>query len=221
MEQFVESLFKRLDQTNQLKLYVIMQNAINEVHNSGVLLSADPTGTSKLHDRDPEVRVTEKTKLAKSIGKSFIPSALPGLGKDGTLSYQTQVNYNPAFKNCICICLQGGLEGLHLSLQLPGITQNRKVKYNLTVVSNGNDLTEFKELISSLNTFYDDIDIAITSNDSGTSTVHQTADKEPAEVNAYAKQTPEIIQKSPEPNTRESAAPRKKGFFAKLFGKQR
>lgn len=65
MEQFVKSLFDRLDANGQMQLICIMENAINEIHNNGIISQVDISGTSKLHDPDPNVRVTEKNTACK------------------------------------------------------------------------------------------------------------------------------------------------------------
>lgn len=158
MEAFVKSLFDRLEGDSKMKLFAIMQGAIDEMHNSGMIARADPAGTSKLHDEDPEVRLTEKTSLAKSVGKAHIPSAAPSIAPDGALVYTAQVNYDPKFRRSICICLQGGLEGLHIS----GATKERRVRYNVVVQANGHDTADFAQLISRLDEFYDDIELRMS-----------------------------------------------------------
>ena len=83
MEQFVKLLFDRLDSNGQMQLICIMENAINEIHNNGIISQVDISGTSKLHDPDPNVRVTEKTRLAKAVGHSFVASSTPGITENG------------------------------------------------------------------------------------------------------------------------------------------
>lgn len=159
METYVKLLYDRLDQDKQLQLFVIMQEAINEMHNTGAISQAYVKGYTKLHDPDPEVRVTEKVSLAKSIGKSFILSALPAGAKEENnrpvLLYETRVKYDPKFEKSIALCIQGGIEGLWQS----GIMQKIKVKYRVTVISDHTDLSGFAQVISQLNSFYDMIDI--------------------------------------------------------------
>lgn len=79
MEQFVKMQHDRLETKKelQLQLYVIMQNAINEMHNNGFIASLTGEATNAVHDPDPEVRVREKNSLAKSVGKQFIPTTMP------------------------------------------------------------------------------------------------------------------------------------------------
>lgn len=66
MEQFVKSLYDRLDSKGQMQLVCIMENAINEMHNNGIISQVDISGSSRLHDPDPNVRVIEKTLLANA-----------------------------------------------------------------------------------------------------------------------------------------------------------
>lgn len=79
MEQFVKMLYDRLETKKelQMQLYVIMQNAINEMHNNGIIAGLTGEAAQLMHDPDPEVRVREKTSLAKSVGKQFIPTTMP------------------------------------------------------------------------------------------------------------------------------------------------
>lgn len=79
MEQFVKMLYDRLEKKKylQMQLYVIMQNAINEMHNNGIIAGLTGEVAQLMHDPDLEVRVREKTSLAKSVGKQFIPTTMP------------------------------------------------------------------------------------------------------------------------------------------------
>lgn len=114
MEQFVKMLYERLETKKdlQIQLCVIMQNAINEMHNNGIIDRLTGKVAQLMHDPDPEVRVREKTSLAKSVGKQFIPTTMPIHSQKGR-SYLANVNYDPRFVNSITLCFQGGIEGLH------------------------------------------------------------------------------------------------------------
>ena len=59
MEPFVKSLYDRLDENKKMQLFCIEENAINEMHNNGIISKVDPTGTSKLHDSDPKRKGTD------------------------------------------------------------------------------------------------------------------------------------------------------------------
>ena len=199
MEQFVKILYDRLEgkKNLQLQLYVIMQNAINEMHNNGIIASLTGEAANAVHDPDPDVRVREKTSLAKSVGKQFIPTTMP-VPSQGGLSYLANLNYDPRFVNSITLCFQGGIEGLHMTF---ASNPNVKLdKYIIQVVSGGNDLSAFKNNIELLDQMYDDISIVVMCD--GKLVYGQMETAQP--------QTPRTEEKKTE----------KKGFFAKLFGKK-
>lgn len=199
MEQFVKMLHDRLEgkKNLQLQLYVIMQNAINEMHNNGIIASLTGEAANAVHDPDPDVRVREKTSLAKSVGKQFIPTTMP-VPSQGGLSYLANLNYDPRFVNSITLCFQGGIEGLHMTF---GANPNVKLdKYIIQVVSGGNDLSAFKANIEQLDQMYDDISIVVMCD--GKLVYGQM----------------ETVQ--PQTSNTEEKKAEKKGFFAKLFGKK-
>ncbi len=162
MEQFVKMLYDRLESNKelQMQLFMIMQNAINEMHNNGIIASLTGEAAKLIHDPDPEVRVREKTSLAKSVGRQFIPTTTPVPSQNG-LSYLANVNYDPRFVNSITLCFQGGIEGLHMTF-----ANNQKTKldkYIIQIVTGGDNLDAFKINIEQLDKMYDDISIAIIS----------------------------------------------------------
>lgn len=200
MEQFVKLLYDRLESKKdlQLQLYVIMQNAINEMHNNGIIASLTGERANAVHDPDPEVRVREKTCLAKTVGKQFIPTTLPAPSENG-LSYLAVLHYDPRFVNSITLCFQGGIEGLHLAF-----AKNEKTKldkYIITVDANGHDLTAFISNIEKLDQMYDDISIVVL--------CHEKILYDPTK-NKLSEKT--SVQKNKEKT--------KGGFFAKLFKKK-
>lgn len=202
MEQFVKMLYDRLETKKdlQMQLYVIMQNAINEMHNNGIIAGLTGEVAQLMHDPDPEVRVREKTSLAKSVGKQFIPTTMP-IPSQGGLSYLANVNYDPRFVNSITLCFQGGIEGLHTTF---ASNPNVKLdKYIIQIVTGGDDLDAFKTNIEQLDKMYDDISIVVLS---GTKVIYGK------EIN-----TKSNMSESHFPVNKESP---KKGFFAKLFGKK-
>ena len=193
MEQYVKRLYDRLaDQKDlQLQLYVIMQNAINEMHNNGIIAGLTGDAAKAVHDPDPEVRVREKTSLAKAVAKQLIPVTQP-VPSQGGLSYLAALNYDPRFVNSITLCFQGGIEGL--SMAFAGSDQVKLDKYIIQVNSNGQDLTPLVKNLEQLDRMYDNISIVVTHNGS---TLYPNA------------------QPAPKADAKEP----KKGFFAKLFGK--
>lgn len=201
MEQFVKKLYDRLETNKelQMQLFIIMQNAINEMHNNGIIAGLTGEVAQLMHDPDPEVRVREKTSLAKSVGKHFIPTTMP-VPSQGGLSYLANVNYDPRFVNSITLCFQGGIEGLHMTFaNNPNVKLD---KYIIHIVSGGDDLEAFKTNIEHLDKMYDDISIVVMSDGKMIYGGENIED----DVNISQTSVQEELQK--------------KGFFAKLFGKK-
>lgn len=192
MERFVQSLLDRLTQDEQVQIIGIVDNAINEMYNSGIISQASPELAEKIHDPDPNVRVTEKTSLAKSVGYSFVCSSKPGINQNG-ICHTIEVKNDSRFANSIAICIQGGLEGLYLS-GLYKNNQSATMDYTIIIDKNGQDSTALEQNIRILNSLYSTFNIEIV-------------DK--------ALQSSQTMKA--ETHTEESKT--KKGFFAKLFHK--
>ena len=195
MEQFVKLLYDRLeDKKNlQLQLYAIMQNAINEMHNNGIIASLTGDIANTVHDPNPEIRIREKTSLAKAVGKQFIPTTLP-IPSNGGLSYLASLNYDPRFVNAITLCFQGGIEGLHMTF---AANPNVKLdKYIIQVTSEGDDLSALEKNIALLDQMYNDISIVLL----------------------YGGKT--IYGEKPKASTEDKSATRKSNFLANLFRKK-
>ena len=202
MEQFVKMLYDRLETKKelQLQLFCIMQKAIDEMHNNGIIAGLTGEAAQLVHDPDPEVRVREKTSLAKSVGKQFIPTTIPVPSKGG-LSYLANVEYDSRFVNSITLCFQGGIEGLHMTF---ASHSNVKLdKYIIQIVSGGEDLEAFKTNIEQLDNMYEDISIVVMSDGKM----------------VYGSENTISENKSP-CETHTQKEPQKKGFWAKLFGKK-
>ncbi len=164
MEQFVKSLYDRLDSNGQMQLICIMDNAINEMHNNGIISQVDISGNSRLHDPDPNVRVTEKTLLAKSVGRSFVAASMPGMTENG-ISHTIRINNDSHFPNSIAICIQGGLEGLFQA----GIFRANKsgvMDYTIIIDNKGQDSAALEKNISVLNGLYNEFNIRVSYSDS-------------------------------------------------------
>lgn len=159
MEQFVKALHNRLasDSVKQMKLICIMDNAINEMHNSGIVYRVSEEVAKKIHSEDPNERVTEKTSLAKSVGYGYVVASQPKVTEKG-IAHIIQVNYDDRFPNSIAICIQGGLEGLYQS----GIYKKNpsgKMEYHILIDDNGKDVSKFIENCNVLNDLYDEFEI--------------------------------------------------------------
>ena len=188
MEQFVKSLYDRLDSKGQMQLVCIMENAINEMHNNGIISQVDISGSSRLHDPDPNVRMTEKTLLAKSVGRSFVAASIPGMTENG-IAHTIKIKTDPPFPKSIAICLQGGLEGL---FQAGIFSENKSgvMDYNIIIDDRGQDTSALEKNISVLNDLYSEFTIRVSHGDSFER--EQNGTEKPK---------------------------KKKGLFAKLFGK--
>ena len=163
MEEYVKRLWDRLESNKELQkqLYLIMQNAINEMHNSGTIGMLTGSEAAAVHDPDPDVRVREKTILAKRICKKFISETDPIPGQEG-LSYLVKVDYIIQFANSITLCLHGGIEGLHMMVNdYPDISLN---KYVIEVVSGDKNLSVLKKNIEQLDKMYDEFSIELWRN---------------------------------------------------------
>ena len=199
--EYFNSLYNRLDGNNekQMQLFLIRENAINEIHNANVLaqLHTNPSFTEKWTKLTPEQRVVEKVSIAKSVGKSHVPHTMPAPKTDGEMAFIIQVNYEPAFNNCISLCIQGGLEGLY-KRQIYLKNKSKIMDYNIIVTNTAQvDLSKFKENIQILNSVYDCFNIKI---------VEAAENKSDDETN--------------KPNNKEEKEPpKKKGFLSKLFKK--
>lgn len=204
MDQFVKLLYDRLADKKelQLQLYLIMQNAINEMHNNGIFAALSGDAAKAIHNPDPEVRVREKTGIAKAFGKQFIPTTIP-VPSQGSLSYLATLNYDPRFVNSITLCFQGGIEGLHLSLA--GNLNIKLDKYIIQVASNGKDISALRNNIEQLDKMYEDISIVLMCDGKM--------------IYAGQQQAKPTAEHKPAPATKEEPAP-KLGFFARLFGKK-
>ena len=197
--EYFNSLYNRLDGNNpkQMQLFLIRENAINEIHNANVLaqLHTNPDFTEKWTKLTPEERVAEKVSIAKSVGKSHIPHTMPAPKKDGEIAFIIQVNYNPTFNNCISLCIQGGLEGLYRN-QFYLKNSSKTMDYNIMITNASEvDLSKFKENIDVLNSVYDCFNIRIIEAPENNSLGDKSNDKE------------------------EKGSPKKKGIFSRFFKK--
>jgi len=224
MEQFVKRLYDRLEAKKdlQMQLFVIMQNAINEMHNNGIIAGLTGDLAAAVHDPDPQVRVTHKTALAKAVAKKLIPSTVPVPSPEG-MSYMATLNYDRRFVNSITLCFQGGIEGLHMMLEAN--KSMRLNRYVIQVEAGNQDLTELKTNIELLDRMYDEMAVVLMH---GENVVYsgQKAGSNPVVQNApVSPQTPApqaAAPKAPAPQAPQAAAKAdaKVGFWGRLFGKK-
>lgn len=203
MEQFVKSLFDRLDGNPeaQTMLIGIMDGAINEMHNNGVFSRLPADLQEKIHSDDPEERITVKTSVAKGIAsQSFIPSSNPIVLKNGDVAHMITVKYDPSFKNSIALCIQGGLEGLYLSGAYKRCADEIMQYYIQTDVK-GEDYNDFRKIALDLEGLYDNFQLNFFPISFGQAASGKS--NSPAKKSDATGETKE-----------------KKGFFGKLFGKK-
>lgn len=164
MEKYVELLNNRLSEDDKGKLFLMTEGAMNEIHNSGIMSQLSPEIMKKVHNPDPNIRISEKTSLAKSVGKNFIPISQP-LSLETGIGHLISVVYDERFVNSISLCIQGGIEGLFQSK----VWQNNKnsiLEYHILVDNTANGNTEaFLANMEFLNKVYLNIDIIVKNMD--------------------------------------------------------
>ncbi len=161
MEQFVKSLYDRLEGKPEMQTVLtnIMDGAIIEMHNNGILSRLPDELQEKIHSADPHERIKVKTAIAKDVAaQKFILSSKPIALKNGDLAHMIIVKYDPRFKNSIAICIQGGLEGLYLS----GVyrrCEDEIMHYYIQTDATGEDYTDFRRLMLTVEDLYENFQI--------------------------------------------------------------
>ena len=79
------------------------------------------------------------------------------------MNHAVRVEYEPRFVNSISMCIQGGLEGMHMSRRLSPL--QGVMKYHVVTASNGHSLDKFRENLQLLNQMYDDYEIELVCHD--------------------------------------------------------
>ncbi len=173
-----------------MKLFVMTESANNETHNNGIMSRLSPEAMKRIHDPDPNVRVAEKTALAKSVGKTFVQTSQPVPVNTG-IGHLISMVYDERFVNCISVCIQGGIEGLFQS-NIWQNNQNEIMEYHILVENNGGNIEPFMDNMTFLNEVYPHFKIII-----------KDMNEEP----------------SRKEEKKENKTEKKKGFFSKLFGR--
>ena len=161
MERFVKSLYDRLEENPKLQtvLINIMDGAINEIHNSGILSRLPDVLQVKIHSDDPQERITVKTAIAKDVAvQKFIKSSTPIALKNGDIAHMITVKYDSRFKNSIAICIQGGLEGLYLSGAYKRCADGI-MQYYIQTDATGEDYMDFRTLMLKVEDLYENFQI--------------------------------------------------------------
>ncbi len=189
MEKYVELLYNRLSDADKMKLFVMTESANNETHNNGIMSQLSPEVMKRVHDPDPNVRVAEKTSLAKSVGRTFVQTSQPVPLETG-IGHLISIVYDERFVNCISVCIQGGIEGLYQS-NVWQHNQSKIMEYHILVENNGGNIKPFMDNMTFLNEVYPNFKIII-----------KNMNEEPSKQGFEIEKTE-----------------KKKGFFSKLFGK--
>ena len=169
MDRFVKSLYDRLDGNPEQRniLIGIMDNAINELHNNGILTDLPEELQRKVHSDDPEERITTKVALAKDLAyHMFILASESFVLNNGDPAHMIAVKYDPRFKYSIALCIQGGLEGLYLS----GIykkCESELMHYYVQTDLKGSEFMDFYHFLLEVEEFYENFQINLLPADFG------------------------------------------------------
>lgn len=159
MDPFVQKLHDRLE-NEQMRLHLqeIWQNAIRELHDSGVPLSAVGRCAWLIRDPDGEVRRQEKIELAKSIGRQWIRSTMPVPTETG-LAFLATVDYDSRFVHSMLLCFLEWIEDWHRTMACdPPVPM---AQYIVHVISGQEDLTELTQHLQWLDQVYPQIRIVL------------------------------------------------------------
>ena len=198
MEKYVQLLYDRIkdDKDRAMRLIMIMDGAINEMHNNGIFSQLPLDVQERVHSKDPEERITVKSSIAKSLAyNSFIASSQPLKLKNGDIAHMIGVKFNPAFINSIALCIQGGLEGLYQNGSYKHC-EDEIMQYYIQTDAQGEDYKSFRRKMMELESLYDNFQINFI----------------PA--NFFEKKETAPVTKTTEEKKE------KKGLFAKLFSKK-
>ena len=204
MEKYVQLLYDRIkdDQDKAMKLIMIMDGAINEMHNNGIFSQLPLEVQEKVHSKDPEERITVKSSIAKSLAyNSFIVLSQPLRLKNGDISHMISVKFNPTFINSIALCIQGGLEGLYQNGSYKHC-EDDIMQYYIQTDAQGEDYTAFRRKMMDLESLYDNFQINFIP------------------VQSLEKKETASVSKSTEVK-KEEKKEEKTGLFAKLFSKNK
>ena len=155
MEAYIKSLYDRQEPDNQTKLFVLVQGAIDEMHNNAVVAGiTDPVFYEKLHDPNSEIRIWKKTLLAKETGRKFIRNTVIS-HDERSMDYTVEVYCDSKFRKSITLAIQDIIEKVYLS----GISKEISVTFHIQKKGRESVFKEFDKLIAVLDNFYEEITI--------------------------------------------------------------
>lgn len=101
-----------------LAFYLLTENAINELHNNGIIARLLPESAVLVHDPNPFNRTTVKQHLAHQIADDYVKELKTPLFSDSKVPVTTRwVEPEECFSNCIALRIQKMLEFTHLEHQ--------------------------------------------------------------------------------------------------------
>lgn len=195
MDAFVQSLLERLPEEKRQQMLELVNKAIQEVEDGGIMSQLSPELKKQVRHADPRVAMKAKTQLAKSVGVQNIPTSQPMPLKNGAAAHMIIVEYNPQFYHAIALCVQGGLEGLYLA-GMPKKCENNVMDYYINLRSTEEEAISLLRELARVQSFYENFRIHVT-------VPGETGLKE------VTLPAPEAAEKA-----------QKQGFFARLFGKK-
>lgn len=152
MEAYIKSLYDRLNPDQQKDLFLLTQKSIDEMSNHGIIAGVtDPELMQKLHDPNPEVRVSEKTLLAKEIGRKYIVNTDIHTA-DKQLNYDIEMSFNAGLKHSITLALQDILEKLYLT----DIWKEKHVVFHIHIQKPIDMHDDTDQLVEKLSLYYED-----------------------------------------------------------------
>lgn len=195
MDAFVQSLLERLPEEKRQQMLGLVNRAIQEVKDGGIMSRLSPELKKQVNHPDPRVSMKVRTQLAKSVGVQNIPTSQPIPLKNGAAAHMIIMEYNPQFYHAEALCVQGGLEGLYLS-GMPKKCENNVMEYYINLRNSEQEAMPLLKELALVQGMYENFRIHVT-----------------VSVETGFREVP-----LPQPETEEKAP--RRGIFARLFGKK-
>lgn len=195
MKTIADDLNSRLDDSMKMEWFCICQNAVNELHNNGVLSGLTGDMAEAAHDPDPEKRYAFKLELARQVGEKYL--SLSSGAVRGSMAVMIRIRHDPRFINCVTLRIISALETLY---PVPAFMKPPMTVY--LSVNGDTDTASWEKIADFINRAYPDQFGA---------RVGEAPEDKPDRSNAGTPKTPE--------NRNVQKPEKKKGLFAKLFGK--
>ena len=135
--------------------FIIEENGLNEMHNSGLVSRAYMSGRTKLHDEDPVVRRKEKVALATEAGESFIDSAEEIRSGNGKSWIKMVISYEPSFNSSIALGIMKKIDDI-VAMSRTGDTITDCV---IRVAGRADVPAAFEDTVGQIDELYDNITV--------------------------------------------------------------